>query len=969
MRSRPSTGTFQMASNPFDQFDQDTKANPFDAFDSTTDHSNIVAKSQEQGFSGGGRHGGIMSPMPDNHLPVQLPPYKERYAQPVSPFGQSAPPGTVQWSPAEKAKAAAGIDITSGAPHALRNQLSMMISPKEGDIKRVVNQYYGQDVDVQRDELGNITYRDPSSGRTTYLEGQGQNLKNLTPTVGGSMDTVLSGGAAAGAGVLAGASSGNPFLGAGASVVGGAVGQGASDVGKLVINSIMNNGANKPTFDENVEGVLKDSAKAGVNTAIGAGIGLLPAVGRLFGRYTPSINLKYGKATELLDQTAVATRDLNEYNTLVGNTKDLKPSIPELLPNDGEIRTVAERARKTSDALTAQEEKRVNSNLDALSYNYKNFSDSFKPSPDYQPGSSGFNMQQEFAQKKAQALAQQQLQDSFARANATRAAQGLPALSQTEMNQMSTEMLNTVESAGSDKVNKAYGDLKVMLGVPKETAYDRTSGSLLQGRKTNDVMELNAVTRAKIQNLWQKGKDLNTTSPGKNGDKYWAAIPEDFLETPSHPENGLADLTTKKYDILSTIENVQDIHNGVRNAMRASRGQIQPDDQAAAHTADILEENIGWHLETKGDPKILDAWENAKQLNRQYNADFRQGILNQVMTREGGFTSPVYTTSTAKLLMSAGKGADQSGVAKLADVLKGDPNANENVRSMIWSIYKEHYLPQDGVPTAATFSKFKDDLQGPIRHFFGDDDLAKMSSFSDMTDKLAASAKSLKLFNQAWRASPEYGGIPTNSQALTRAVFQQKTAPQVLDKMVSVLKATRPDLLKEWQADTAQELARTVSDKAGVPVASNLNSLLNNLSPRIEKVMGPEFVANLRAVQKAASMAQSGPGVVQLSPDKPQSIMTQAVRAMFAPPMSSEGRWYSGLLEWRKRAAGRVVYNALSSPEGLKAFVATSRNQATSPTAAAVLGNLNGRSLISTLNKDRTKAPQQQQDQDDVRTP
>lgn len=930
--------------NPFDQFDQ---KNPFDQFDSV-DHSNIVSKSLAATVK----------------TPFGLPEtstHSSSIMRGLSAFpglGPFAQPEQKQWTPEEQEMAKGGTDITSGAPLKLRNTLSLLVRPTDIETGKSVNAYFGQDVGLTRNKYNELEYTNPQTGRRTLLNPRSDTLQGLAPTVGGAMDSTLSTAGALGAGVPTAAATGNAPL-AGIAATGGAmVGQTISDAGKTLISQALGI-APERSATEQLSAIGKDAAITGGWTGVGETVGMVPNLLKFASH--GFLDLKYGRAKDLRDLASDAANGLNDYNKLIGSQKGVNPSIDELLP-PGELSTGAriakEKAYKSDEALTAEEEHRINSNLDTLAYNYQTFSDAFKPRPDYQTGEAGYNIQQAIQAKKAQALAAQQLDDAINKADAQGAINGLPAMTETERNQMGTEILDLVKQAGKDKKDQAYGDLRVSLGVPKEVAYDRTSGAWLQGRKTEDQVELSPVAKAKMQNLWQEGMNLQR-SPLRSGDKYFSAIPEDFFADVNRPDLGLS-FDGKKYDILSLIDNIQDLHSGTRAAMAASKGRIPADEQASAHVAEALENDVKYFLNRKGDPRILDQWEVAKQANIEFEENFGRGLMNTVIGRTGGFENPVYNSFSAKVLMSGGKGQDQSGVAKFAKILDGYPDEKERVRGMIWSIYKDHYIPPSGIPDKGSWQKFTDQMEGPMKYFFGDGDKAKVASFSDMTDNLAASAKRLATFNQVWRASPEFGGIPTTSQGLSNAVFREGTSPQVLRKMISLVKNLNPTLYKEWQADTALQFARRSADASGMPVDSVVSRMINQYGDRLSSVMGPQYVSNLRTYQRVAQMVQGGSGI-KLDPDRPQSVLTQIIRAKFAPPLSAEGRWYQALLNWRKRAAGRVVYNALKSPAGLDRFIRESAAAAARPTALGVLSNLRGEALYNSLQSPAQPQGEQQQ--------
>lgn len=893
---------------------------------------------------------------PSNTSPMTLPAIAHRQIMNPTPFGGfgMAGPDTGQvaaqpYTDQEQALAKQGVDITSGAPWGLKNRLSLLVDPSDKDKIGAINSYFGKDVGASKTPFG-FAYVDPETGRRTLVQSRADKPIDYVPTAGGSLDAIFGGGGGALGGLRTGAATGNPLAAAGGAILGAVGGQTIADMGKATINQFLGQQTIHSPDDvaDTLKGVAKDAAVTGALTGAGELVGLTKPALKWF--LTGFKDLSFSHAVNLQAGAAEATKGLDAWHELVGGLAQpdkgsLNLSVPELNPRDGLVRQFFDKAYKSSPELVAKEEERLNSNLDALGYTYGQYASALKPSADYRIGSSGYDMQQALASQKQTMLTQKQLDAQTQKDALSREATGLPSLSMTDMNARNKEMLDLLEQSGADAKDRAYGDLKVKLGMPASVAYDRTSDQWINSRTPDEVMGINPVTQTKMTNIWKDGMNLEK-SPQGDGTKFFAAIPDNFYVNPSKPELGLKDLSNEKYDIFSTIDNIQDIRSGVRASMRARSGTLPPDAATSKHVADILEDNIGYHLVRKGDPSVLDAWDAAKQANINYNTNFKQGLLKQAMDTEGGFKSPVYTNATSTLLTTSGKFADQSGISRLGEILKGDPAATDQMRQQIWSLAKQPKYMPNGEFTQKSFSQFKDDFEGPINTFFSDDDRAKMNTFNDLTNSVARASQKVKQFNQAWKNSPEYGGIPMNSGALKDAVFNPRSvSPQVLDKMTTFLRSTNPTLLKEWQADTAAEFARRSSDANGVPIASKVTQMSTQLKDRLDQVMDPGYTYGLGTMSTAMTAAQ-GALNVQLDPSKPQSVLTQVVRAAVAPPMSSEGRWYSALLNHRAKAGGRVIYNALASPEGLNKFIATSKADASAAAGWGVVGDLGGHVLM-----------------------
>ena len=888
----------------------------------------------------GGSSNPVKNATAQNLKPFKLPDVKshniESQPPPFDPIVTDVP-----WTEREQDMAKNGIDIVTGVPYGLKTQLDLVPGATDEDRKYAINKYYGQDVGVRRNQYGELQYTNPRTGLPTTVFSHQYN----PPTVGSAMDFIGQGVGAA-AGGAAALDTGSPFAVGAASSFGAAAGQTVSDIGKVLVSRAMGNYDPNRTSVNDVKATGEDALDAAKWTAVGETVGGLPRIGRWFLNSSRKIKLKYSDALDLQDAAQSANDDLADYYKLVGTQNQLQLSIPELT-QDPKARMVFNKAWRAGDDMAAEEENRVNSNLDSLAYGYKRITDMYKPqSPDYFPGGSGQNIKVVLAQKKQAELLQQQLKQQIAEDDARRQVQGLPAMTPEQQNQRLSEMLNVAEQSGKATVDSAYRDLKVALGVPPQVAGLKTSDRYFQQQVPTVMLGLSPVARVKLQNYYEEAlRDLHGIDPDI-GRRKLAAIPEGLLTkldqyAASDTVPGLN--LDRQDDLYHVIESIQNMRYGIRQSMRTSKGNIQPSDQDVATMEDILSRNVEDYFRRKGDPTIMDTWERAQQATRDYASQFRTGILREVMQKQDGFTPTVYNQAVTKLLLQSGKDSPSwEGPRQLASILKGDPEGFNDVRNMIWGIYQNHYLGPDGIPTRAGWTKFKDDLAGPLKYFFGDNDLSKLNSFDDLTNLVQESTNAVKKFNTTWRNS-SYGqlGRPS-SYGLTNAVFSQSTSPQQLQGLSMFLQREQPELLQQLRADTAREFALRTSD-GGMPNPQKIAGYLARYGDRLDQIMGPQYRNNVQVLSEA--MQKVTGRAVKLDPDAPQSIIEQVVRAKFAPPLSEEGRWYTALLEARRRAAGRVVYNALSSPLGLSKFIRDRDVDNKTQIGMGILGELGGQTL------------------------
>jgi hypothetical protein len=877
-----------------------------------------------------------------------LAPYKSRAIVPNAP-GEDTESIDVPWSDTEKKMAGDGIDIVNGVPYSLRNRMDMVPGATEEDKKNMINQYYGRDVGVAKNSYGELEYTSPATGRRTLVNPHSAQL----PTVGSATD--FAGQALGGAigGTLA-IPTGNPLAVAASSTLGAAGGQAVVDAGKYIVSKSLGL-APQRTAGENISSVGKDVGEAAGSAAAGEALGGLWRAGRF--ALTGTLSLKYKNAVEMQGWLDGAQSDLDDYYSLVGGNEKFRLSVPELLQTSdnpaARLRSYQEQehlneAYRSLPDLRAQERERLTNNLTLLQRNFQDITDNYKP-PNFTPGQSGDDIKNSILAKKQAQFNQAQLQQQITQENAKRQAQGLPAWTTDDINQRLTGQINQVEAAGKDRLDAAYTNLKVQLGVPAEIAGLKSTDSLFQAQAPKVLIPLSPVTQLKLKNFYANALAARNSEDTSIGDGMLNAIPNNYFADRTDPLKGLN--LDGQFDMFWTVENVQDLRAGIRQAAKSSNGNIQPRDQDMIKMADLMEENVRDYFDRQGNPGVLDAWENAQQEARNYSQNFRNNILSQVMEKRNGFPVPTYNQAVSRLLMNNGRGQPQQGVQELSNILQGDPEARNDVRNMIWSLYKDQgYLPKDGIPTRDSWAKFQDDFEGPIKAFFDKDDVSQIKSYEDMTDLVTKANKDVKNFNMAWRNS-SYGPLGTpNSNSLTNAVFSPSISPDKLKGLGTYLYREQPDLLESLKGDTASRLAKMVSDKNGIPIPSKINAVVAQYGDRISEIMGPDYLNNVKYIAQAGekqSTLNTRLGLVGTESSETPNIFQNVVRWLIAPPMSGEGRGVTALWNFRKRAAGRVVYNALSSPEGMQKFIMNRDLSNTYQVAHGILGDLGGQALVA----------------------
>lgn len=914
------------------QFDLAT-ANP-------TDHSGIVDKSLEQ------------SPFPISDAKYTVHP----------DAGMGVPgddkPLDLPWSDDEKSMAAKGIDITTGVPYKLRNSMSFLTGKAtDEDYKNAINSYYGKDVGVRKMDNGELAYVSPDTNRLTLVNGKygslptaGSIMNAIGTTVGGAV-----GGAMGAPGGIAGVALGG---------VGGAIaGQTAVDVGKSFVAKAVGFYPKDRTSQQDFKGYNEDIGQAALGEAVGQG---------LFGAYQGAkwftrgfMPFKKEQIQSLLAETQDSQQALDNFYDLTG--RRIMASGPEMAPRRGEMMDIFRTSYGTSGPIKETEQNRVNDNLFTIKAALDDVTGAQKPTPDYQFGSSGEQIQFALAQKKNQALAAESAQESMSAAAAQRTAEGLPAWSPEASNARLKEILDLADSQAKGKMDSAYNNLNTILGVKNPgvttpvASVGATSGPsdrFLQPQTPTQLVPFSPVAKIKLQNFLKEAED-NAVGIAQGGGAVdtdigramGAAIPEGLKRAPAEDESaplGFKLNLDTPADLYKLIQFVQNTRSGVRQAMASGKGSLAPQDHDLATMGDIIAGSVGDYFKRSGDPKVMNAWEEAQQAAIDYHQEFRTKIMNEIIKKQDGFPAPTYDQAVGKLLYASGKNAPtQEGIRQLASITKGDPQAQEDIRGMIWASYNNSYLPKDGIPTRATFQKFKDDFEGPIKEFFTQDEQDKMGTLTDLTNQVISSQAKLKNIKAQWDNQgfgKDLGRL--NSTTLSNSVFSNSIGPGKMQRLTQWIgESGQPELLSQLRADTAQKFSQMATDANGVIVPSKFDQIIQKYGDKLSQVMDPQWMYAVKTINQAAKVPLSGATLQEIPGSEPKSVLTQVVRWLVAPPLSGEGRAYTALLLARQKASDRIVYNTLSSPEGLKNFLAVKDKQITDQAIVGALGELGGQTL------------------------
>lgn len=899
------------------------------------DHTDIVGRSQAR----------TMTPF---SLPkIQVDPENKVASSQMAAGG----PNPYQFpAPAQKA-AKAGVDVDSGAPYGLRSLSSLATKPSESlnAIRK-----YGVQGRVGPDS-GVPEFLNDSTGRWTTLNSMNPTHEGV-PTAGTISDVggETLGGLAGSGGVVT-------------TAAGVALGRALSEEGKYVVGGLLgirDVNPDKPVDVDALKTFAYEGAKSGATALVAGG---LANVGKVYqyARYGPTLFTKPIIAGDYWQNMQASMREssnaLDDYYSLAGN-KDLKLDVAQLSNNPaahaamGDVR----RGLQTADIDYAI---RGQTNLSNLQTTFQDVTNAIKGPGPIDPMASGDKVVEWVAEQKAAALAQQQLAQKAEQDVAQNAVQGLPDATPEQITRRVTAQLGLIKNVDKKAVDKAYGDVAVMMGKHPNAAYAQDSQWLMEPQETSVVHTPTMVLQTQLQTLLKEAKGAYAVDSDITGAKL-RAIPDGFLKEGSAPaikgvpteadkellnefgivskEQTIADaqkvrigntnysIDMRPKDAYWVVQAIKGLRSGVRADMRNSKGWLPPDAQDQARVAEAISNDLKSSLETT-DPKALDALESAESQAKTFGQRWRDSLLSEVANKKGGYQTPMVSNVVYHALFKTGAGAyDSSALNELSEIAKGSPLLGDTVRQSLLAVYRSQYTA-NGLPTPALHAKFLDDFEGPIRNFFTPAEVAQVKTIGNLGDVVAKRAKTLDEFNRTWSKSP-YGQIPANSTMIAKAAFSGSNKVKGIG---AFLRENNPELLGALQRDTATQLANRVMGASGGNFNVNAMDrvLASDTGRNLQDIMPPEYVAGLKTISNTAKMVTSTNKQV-LPAD--ESLIHRAVR-LFTGAFGTEARAYHLIRGFRERQANRLLEGLLTDPDKMKQFMAV-KDQ--SPAVAGRMGLL-----------------------------
>lgn len=914
-------------------------------------------------------------PQPTNTTPIPTPPLTPEQALSPSLAGQSLRTGSA-YTPQEQQAMQGGTDISSGAPWGLRNEFSFMVDPTQQASTAAINKYFGKPVG----SVGPMgpQFVNPQTGRNTLVNPSptASVTSSSPPTIGGSMDMALdTAGAAGGAGAALAATK-NPFAAYGMGVAGTGAAQYISNLGKNVVAKYYY-GLPDSDIKDQQSADARNAAGAAGGQALFSAPGLAEPIGR-FANYGFT-GLGSTKALQKLYSAALNAREgLGDFKDLLGNAAaNFSLAIHELLPGEIEKGNIFRKAATLEGATSGRlgtgtplvnlEYQRTANNSDALSNSMDVVTNQYLPNAGYQYGEGSEGAALAVGRQKMMAKNQIDLERAQAANELTARTQGIQ--SPIEASKIALEPFVAVKNAAREQANEAWGNLKVSLGVPQEEAFGGAPYTQPMGEAP--TIGYSDSTRSRLSQVVARGVSaLRSKAPGSRdiAHNYFDSIPDELYHDYQRPGIGLIwdepdqKFMTKdeqeamggdeapykqaddpQHDLNWYIENIKARRGGTRSQFKPDGSMRNPDAAIDKNVTDILRSNADQELATT-DPHTLAQWEEAEDATKNFHDTFQHGILKMADGDYAGLDNPPFSQFLNKVLY----GGNPVELEHFASIAKQHPYLQNHVGLSLLSIMDDalHGISPERVPQV--YADMSQKLRPAMRAFLGKDEFdnyqALVKKVSDLNDKYQS-------FNNEWKLTDFGEGIPASVPNIRSILYNPNTTAQKAGRLYAFLLRNNPDLLDGVKADVAKAFADKVAPigSGGRNInLSKINQLIGDKSTqaKIRLFLGGHYIDQVNSIGQAAKMAQGAP---EVGTSKPISLVQNAVRWLVAPPLSREGRLYSLILGWRQRASARLLYNALSSPEGLKSLIDQRVASGKSAATLSVLGGLQAGSLASQL--------------------
>lgn len=383
----------------------------------------------------------------------------------------------------------------------------------------------------------------------------------------------------------------------------------------------------------------------------------------------------------------------------------------------------------------------------------------------------------------------------------------------------------------------------------------------------------------------------------------------------------------------------------LKKLKRQSNSGLHPDLPGGNDINAILQplENMRNEYLAKNDPTLLGAIQEAQELTVDRVNLFDKGAIGRILRKDNG----KYHLDDKGVLSTIFARQNGQAAREYASAVMEDPRAMQAARNHINAIYRQSVAPE-GIPDRKLHKKFMTEYEGVMRPFFKEKDYKKIKSLGRLGDVVSSYEKRLDKVEKAFSKSLK-GRIESMSPEHTiPAFFKDKISVNDVKKMRDYLASSDVRSLARYKSSLSKEIEDRAK-KGGRFTSANIDRVLkktNDLEGRgkLSAIYGNQFVADLRLLSTAVKSSEKKGKALQASMQGGEAMLAKAIIG----PLHPRSRLITFFDRLKGRASDKEMYNIMSDPKKLrtvlknKSIDATSRRAYQLYSSLGVLSALNG---------------------------
>lgn len=788
------------------------------------------------------------------------------------------PPPTV-FNEEEKALANEGVDIKTGAPVGrFASGFAQNEAQQANYLKKKLSEFYKTDVTVQQGPMG-LEFINPETGRRTLVDEATGTLRDLQDMAGPAIPA-----AAATAGAIGGGMIGMPTVGTGA---GGAAGEGVR------------------RFIGDQMGVRDESPGEAVSGSLGVGV-----TEAAFGKAADLGVAGLKKARDFIRPRPLSVEGAENALSAMQADQAIADEISQrtgqrFQPFTGQMsgdptllggQAAARNSSVTGPAVRQQEI----GNETALETFFNELNPS-RSAPNTATGRSIQNEARDQTRPRVEA-AKDSLDANIAKLEELTAA--IPSATDSTIVKNLSKEAAEGRRLIAEAEDQAWNDTRSMMNVGK----DALSDVKIPISDADTLRSLKAEAKAAID---------PATASGKR-----ALLPEGL-------QGNEVDLNQLQV-YLSELK---------RRRRLQSRGEVATDPQGGDIKRVINELTVQRNRYlAKENPELLAQLEEAEALTRKRAELFDNGLVGQLLRKEGG----EWQLRDSELIGRTIGSGDKEAIEHLVAALSRHPAGLPTLERSFMQFYRNEVV-QDGLPNAVLHKRFMKNHGEAIDVLFPNNQ--HIRQFGEFEKVVSHQIKRFENFEKAVDKSFRGRLQNISPENVAEKIFSDKFSIKDVKNIVGL--AEGAGVKEQYKnAVTDQVRRRFMSETSGL----NLNSMskfVDQNSDRLAIAVSPEYVRDMKKLLAGLRTTRTSASGIQTTrnPTLIGSMAEGLARITVARPLSPSGVGLTRLLRFRDKAAQRMMAAAIQDPKALRAIVAQKDSDLRDRAVVRIMAVLGGSGL------------------------